>query len=107
VSVGFIPRLRDYSRTGPLRGGSHLTFCAPNFYVAHPGIGNREQETEEVFTVPCSLFPVPCSLLPIPCSLFPVPCSLFPVPYSLLPSRGQILVSCARGRTRSAVSAAK
>jgi hypothetical protein len=36
VSVGFIPRLRDYSRTGPLRGHSHLTFCAPNFYVAHP-----------------------------------------------------------------------
>jgi hypothetical protein len=27
VSVAFIPRLRDYSRTGPLRGHSHLTFA--------------------------------------------------------------------------------
>jgi hypothetical protein len=33
VSVGFT---YGYSRTGPLRGHSHLTFCAPNFYVAHP-----------------------------------------------------------------------
>jgi hypothetical protein len=33
VSVGFT---YGYSRTGPLRGHSHLTFCAPNLYVAHP-----------------------------------------------------------------------
>jgi hypothetical protein len=38
-SVGFIPRLRDYSRGGPPRGHIHLTFRAPNFYVAHPFSG--------------------------------------------------------------------
>jgi hypothetical protein len=44
VSVGFT---YGYSRTGPLRGHSHLTFCAPNFYVAHPAGTCRPEDRRD------------------------------------------------------------
>jgi hypothetical protein len=41
VSVGFIPRLRDYSRGGPLRGHIHLTFYPLDLCVVQPTTGRR------------------------------------------------------------------
>ena len=52
VPVGFIPRLRDYSRGGPLWGHNHSTFYTPNSCAA-PGVSKQEcpNVTENTFCV--------------------------------------------------------
>jgi hypothetical protein len=64
VSVGFT---YGYSRTGPLRGHSHLTSGAPNFYVAHalgPVVGQFDVEAAEPLPNLIGAPPLPRWFLP-------------------------------------------